>query len=456
MKRLLVLTGALLFGLASISAPALHAQSGATRGAQKDAPATTATPAVLAPAALPSDGATLFADADDYSTRKFDEFKRNKVPYSSALEAEVLQQQRELAAQHAAQLVARGQLKGADNYYLGLLYMLAGRPLNALPVLRRFLADSPDADKAFLQRTRLVIGTQTAGMDQFTEAEAMLTAYAQAQPQTPLELFRLHNALSNAYYQSKELTPGAVHAAAAFALAKDPQTKIADAPLRARLVSNSGLALAQFKLKLKQEAEATAVLEELLRYGLRTPAAHVYNDALDVLVAVGHTDAAWKAFNESAATDTTAPEIEQIIDWIDQPPVTLAALRGRVVLLDFWATWCGPCQVTMPKLKALHERFKDQGLTVIGMTQLYGRVRSAPLTPAEELGYLRAFKKEQHLPYGFAISKDGEPDARYGVRNIPTAVLIDKHGHIRYITVGVSSANDDSLTKAIKKLLAEE
>jgi thiol-disulfide isomerase/thioredoxin len=448
-------TGALLLCLALNSAPTAPAQSGAVRDARKDT-TTTAPDATALPPSLPDDAAALFADADGYAKRKFDEFNRNKVPYSATLEAEVLQQQRELAARHAARLGARGPLKGADDYYLGLLHLIAGQTEQALPELRRFLADGVDANTEFAQRARYVISAQTAVRNQFAEAEAMLAAYAQHEPRTPLELFRLHNALSNAYYKENKLEPGAAHAEAAYQLVRDPRTELADAAQRARLVGNSGIALAQFKLKLKREAEAAAVLEDMMRFGLRAPAAYVYADALALLTQQGHADAAARLLDENAPADAAPPEFEGIIDWIEQPPVTLASLRGRVVLLDFWATWCGPCQVTLPKLRALHERFKDKGLTVIGVTMLYGRARGAPLTPGEELGYLRTFKKEMRLPYGFAVAKDEVNELHYGVRSIPTAVLLDRKGHVRYITVGASNAADDSLSKAIKKLLAEQ
>ncbi len=455
MKKVFLLTGALSVSL-SVALP-MYAQTDAARGVQQDTPTTSAPVAiVLPPATLPGDAATLYADAEGYAARKFAEFKRNKVPYNALLESQVNQQQRELATQHAAQLVARGQLQGTDNYYLGLLYVLAGQPETGMPPLRRFLTEPADTNKEFLQRTRLLLGTQAAGVSRFAEAEAMLVAYAQAEPRTPLELFRLHNAISNGYYRAKQLEPAAAHAATAYALVKDPQTKLGDAALRAKLIGNTGIALVQFKLKLKQEAEATALLAELLQLGLTLPAAHVYDAALDLLIEQGHADAAWQAFAASASSAATAPEVAGITDWIDQKPTTLAALRGQVVLLDFWATWCGPCRLTMPKLKTLHERFKDKGLVVIGVTQLYGRVRNAPLTPGEELGYLRQFKKEMRLPYGFAVDPDGANELRYGVRSIPTAVLIDRKGRLRFITVGASDTSADALDKAIKQLLAEQ
>src|SRR2546423_5383213 len=219
MKSFCTLTSALALclGLAALS---VLAQSGAARGARKATtdPSVPAA-ATLPPSTLPSDGAVLFADADGYAERKFDEFKRNKVAYSATLEAAVRKEQTDLAAQHAAQLVARGKLAGTDNYYLGLLYVLAGRRELALTALRRFLAETPDAKPEHLQRARYVLATQTAYAHLLEEAESLFAAYTHAEPQTPLEIFRLHNTLGNAYYETKQLEAGAAHAAAAYQLA---------------------------------------------------------------------------------------------------------------------------------------------------------------------------------------------------------------------------------------------
>ncbi|MCB9600598.1 MAG: TlpA family protein disulfide reductase [Sandaracinus sp.] len=103
-------------------------------------------------------------------------------------------------------------------------------------------------------------------------------------------------------------------------------------------------------------------------------------------------------------------------------PVNLDQLRGRVVILDFWATWCGPCAFVMPQLDQLQRAHEGEGLTVIGLSdELPDQVRR----------HLRA------RPVGFTIaSAAGTTWQRYGVRGIPTMVLVDRAGKVRLVESG--------------------
>ena len=85
-------------------------------------------------------------------------------------------------------------------------------------------------------------------------------------------------------------------------------------------------------------------------------------------------------------------------DWIDQQPTKLADLRGEVVLIDFWAPWCGPCRATFPRLRQWQEKYKAKGLVILGITDFEGQAEGKTLTPAQELDYLRDFKKKFSLP----------------------------------------------------------
>jgi thiol-disulfide isomerase/thioredoxin len=142
-------------------------------------------------------------------------------------------------------------------------------------------------------------------------------------------------------------------------------------------------------------------------------------------------------------------------EWIDQSPIKLSNLRGSVVLLDFWAPWCGPCRYTFPHLQKWYESYKDKGLVILGMTKYYGHAEGRRVQPAEELAYLRDFKRKNRLPYGFVVADSQVNDLNYGSYTLPTSFLIDKLGNVRFISVGASEDETAMLGGMIKQLLAE-
>ena len=142
-------------------------------------------------------------------------------------------------------------------------------------------------------------------------------------------------------------------------------------------------------------------------------------------------------------------------EWIDHKPAKLSDLRGSVVLLDFWAPWCGPCRSTFPHLQKWHETYSDKGLVIVGVTNFFGHAEGRPLTPDAEVKYLKEFKKKNRLPYGFAVADSNENDLNYVVMAIPTTFLLDRRGVVRFISVGNGEADAKQLDAMIKKLVAE-
>jgi peroxiredoxin len=104
--------------------------------------------------------------------------------------------------------------------------------------------------------------------------------------------------------------------------------------------------------------------------------------------------------------------------------VSLEELRGRVVLLDFWATWCPPCLRELPELAALHREFKDQGFSVVAINR-------EPENPAG----VREFVTKQGLPFPVVGAHVGVGE-RYRILSLPLSVLVDRKGTVLRVFMG--------------------
>ena len=123
--------------------------------------------------------------------------------------------------------------------------------------------------------------------------------------------------------------------------------------------------------------------------------------------------------------------------------VKLSELRGQVVLLNFWASWCGPCRTEMPLLVKIHEKYKGLGFLVLGVNV------------EEDIGPAKSIIEKVNITFPVLFDQTNKVSKLYNVSAMPTTVLIDRDGKIRYLHEGYKSGDEEKYKEWVKKLLQE-
>ncbi|MDD5274502.1 MAG: TlpA disulfide reductase family protein [Methylovulum sp.] len=147
----------------------------------------------------------------------------------------------------------------------------------------------------------------------------------------------------------------------------------------------------------------------------------------------------------ASAVDVGQPAPQFTLPSLQQgQPVNLQQFNGKVVYLDFWASWCAPCRISFPLLNKLHQKLKSQGFEVVAIN----------LDEKKENGE----KFLQEIPVDFTVLHDtnGEWSDKYVVESMPTSFIIDKHGVVQMIHHGFTSEDINGLEQKINALLAEK
>ena len=152
---------------------------------------------------------------------------------------------------------------------------------------------------------------------------------------------------------------------------------------------------------------------------------------------------------------TTAPPLEAKY-WLNSPALNVNRLKGKILIIDFFAPWCGPCRAVIPHLVKLHDKYKAKDIIIIGYTRLYGTYRDdirkvENVSPDEEVKLIDEFLKRFKIKYPVAVATDKTVFETYGVHGIPTIFIIDKDGKICDFKVG--SGNEKVIEDKVKKLL---
>lgn len=144
-----------------------------------------------------------------------------------------------------------------------------------------------------------------------------------------------------------------------------------------------------------------------------------------------------------------APETDLRM-WLVGDPITLPDLRGRVVMLEFWATWCKPCQEMFPKLTSLHQQESKNGLEILAITRHYMAYGGTLEAKNEELDLIRKTVSEHGVTFRVAVADDERLQFTYGANGLPTVVLIDRKGIVQYAGPG---GEDPAFEKSLHSCL---
>lgn len=151
-----------------------------------------------------------------------------------------------------------------------------------------------------------------------------------------------------------------------------------------------------------------------------------------------------------------APEI-LVKHWINSGPLSLETLRGRVVMLEFWATWCRSCVEVFPKVKRLHEEHALHGLEVIALTRHYYTTPGPVESAEKELELIQQYVREHALEFPVGVSEDATTQMSYGAVGLPTVALIDRRGVVRaYGRFDASPEGDPLFEEVLARCLEEK
>ena len=149
----------------------------------------------------------------------------------------------------------------------------------------------------------------------------------------------------------------------------------------------------------------------------------------------------WKALGINRLPDIMPPDFT--LPTLDGGSITLSDLKGKVVLINFWATWCPPCRDEMPSMEKLYRRFKYEEFTLLSVD-----VMESPET-------VKKFARKYDLSFPILLDKKGEVSAKYAATAIPTTYIINKKGEAVGKAIGPRKWNGEHATALVEELLKE-
>ncbi len=147
------------------------------------------------------------------------------------------------------------------------------------------------------------------------------------------------------------------------------------------------------------------------------------------------------AGGQVVANNSVAPAFS--LQTRDGNTLSLADLRGEVVMINFWATWCGPCRQEMPLLEQIYQRYSGLGFTLLGVNV------------EEHSADADRFLAETPVSFPILFDPDNEVSKQYGVSAMPSTVIVDRQGNVRFLHHGYQPGYENEYQNQIRELVRE-
>ena len=429
----------------------------------------------------------MFDEANGYNKKKFAEFDQKKVPVSDSLIQQTQRERKQLAARYATMIGNRTDLSADETYYLGMLHWIADNLDGTRETFAKYLMlDSLPPEKA--QDARAILAVSYARQKQFTGAEKTLAEYLKNSPARLSQRAQIEKEIALGQVAAGNVAEAVPHAEGAYAAYKSIAADVATRGTGVDSLIDSGTFLFKVYQQIPSQEKADALLDDMRKTAQALQAATLWYLTVDKQItyeietgrkpqALALYESTLNSVNKDFTAKNvqndledklkrrgihykllgeSAPELIAVDQFFPSEKVSLAGLRGKVVLLDFWATWCAPCIEAFPTMLEWKQDYGSQGFAILGVTRFYGTAQGLPADNASEVDFVKRFAIAHGLTYDIAIAKDESNHRTFGAPVIPTAVLIDRKGVVRYIETGTSPYRLDELREMIEKLVAEK
>ncbi len=375
------------------------------------------------------------------------------------------------------------KVEAKDGYAWAQLFFAAGKLTDTCDLARKFLTSNPDASNKYQAQSLMMQACNSLG-----EADQLQATLKEIRVPSPTMSQSL---ASQTVYSYVDTIVGKLGVDAGLATLDEVEKNLvyeAPADYAKRMLEiqkqraqsgNAAATLTNPNSKAKTDEEKLKELEaQGAQVGLATKFLFVDKKA-ELLEHAGQKDKAietLKAFiatvPEGSPTLRSANASLKHLTLVNAPApsitsershgefASLEALKGKVVLLDFFAHWCGPCIASFPDMKQLYSDFKDKGLEIVGFTTYYGyykkeNTQKRDMDKDTEFAKMKEFIGDYSLPWPVVYGERTNFDA-YGVTGIPTVAVIDRAGNVRKLKVGYSKDSFAEFRKFIEELLAEK